>query len=92
MEVELSHKSIKRLADELAVLVAPRVATIVKKKLAEDPALQEWVSTAEAATILGITEKYLRQTKDRYPHIKNGDKAQGNLRFLRSGLLENYAH
>ena len=87
----MSHTSIKRLADELAVLVAPRVATIVKK-LAEDHALQEWVTTAEAATILGITEKYLRQTKDRYPHIKNGDKAQGNLRFLRSGLLENYAH
>lgn len=32
-----------------------------------------WVRTADAAKILGISENWLRVTKDRYPHIKNGE-------------------
>jgi hypothetical protein len=52
---------------------------------------EEWVRTDEAAQILGISETWLRQTKDRYPHIKNGSEKQGNLMFLRSGLIKGYA-
>lgn len=87
MEIELSYNSIRRLADELA----PRVAKIIKADLQKKEEQEEWVRTAEAAAILGISEKWLRTTKDRYPHIKNGDSKQGNIMFLRSGLIKSYA-
>ena len=91
MELELSPQSLNRLADQLSVMVASKVVPIIKAKLAEENRLQEWITTEEAAAILGITPKYLRETKDRYPYIKNGDKPQGCLRFLRSALVENFA-
>lgn len=87
MEVELSPKSIARLADALA----PRVAKIIRNEIAKPEDVQEWIDTNEAAAILGITPGTLRRQKSRYPHIKNGDNSQGNLRFLRSSLIETYA-
>ena len=87
MEIELSYQSIRRLADELA----PRVAKIIKADLKKKEEAEEWVRTADAAAILGVSEKWLRVTKDKYPHIKNGDNKQGNLMFLRSGLIKSYA-
>jgi hypothetical protein len=89
MEVELSPKSIARLADALA----PRVAKIIKNEVMKpmEDANQEWISTKEAALILGMTQGNLRRCKDKYPHIKNGDNDQGNLRFLRSALIESFA-
>lgn len=89
MEVELSPKSIARLADALA----PRVAKIIKNEVMKpmEDANQEWISTKEAALILGMTQGNLRRCKDKYPHIKNGDNGQGNLRFLRSALIESFA-
>lgn len=87
MEVELSPKSIKRLADALA----PRVAEIITGEMKKPKEEQEWLDTNDAAAVLGITPRWLRQRKDRFVHIKNGDKQQGNLRFLRSSLIENYA-
>lgn len=86
MEVELSPKSIQRLADALA----PRVAEIISGEIRKPEADTEWVDTNDAAAILGITPRWLRQTKDRFVHIKNGDNKQGNLRFLRSSLIESY--
>jgi len=87
MEIELSNESIKRLADALA----PRVAKIIKAELKKKEDAEEWVRTKEAAQILGITERWLRRTKDNYPHIKNGNNEQGNLMFLKSGLIKTYA-
>lgn len=87
MEIELSYNSIRRLADELA----PRVAKIIKADLKKKEEAEEWVRTSEAAAILGITEEWLRATKDKYPHIKNGGQKQGNLMFLRSGLIKSYS-
>lgn len=87
MEIELSATSINRLADALA----PRVAKIIKADMQRKEMADEWVRTDEAAKILGISETWLRATKDRYPHIKNGEKKQGNLMFLRSGLIKGYA-
>lgn len=89
MEVELSPKSIARLADALA----PRVAKIIRRDILKpvEDANQEWISTKEAALILGMTPGNLRRSKDKYPHIKNGSNDQGNLRFLRSALLESFA-
>ena len=87
MEVELSPKSIARLADALA----PRVAKIIRNEMQKPEDVQEWIDTNEAAAILGITPGTLRRQKRKYPHIKNGDNSQGNLRFLRSSLIETYA-
>lgn len=87
MEVELSQESIRRLALELA----PRVAKIIKLDLQKKEMMEEWVRTDEAAAILGISEQWLRATKNRYPHIKNGNNKQGNLMFLRSGLIKSYS-
>lgn len=87
MEIELSVNSIRRLADELA----PRVAKIIKADLQRKEDAEEWVRTADAARILGISENWLRVTKDRYPHIKNGENSQGNLMFLKSALIKSYA-
>ena len=91
MELELSPQSLNRLADQLSLMVASKVVPIIKAKLAEENRQQEWISTEEAASILGITPKHLRETKERYPYIKNGDNPQGCLRFLRSALMESYA-
>lgn len=88
MEIELSPKSIARLADALA----PRVAKIIKNEMMkQEPVDDEWVSTKVAASILGISQDRMRKIKGKYPHIKNGDKDQGNLRFKRSSLVEHYA-
>lgn len=50
----------------------------------------EYVDTKEAARILKISAAYLRQVKDRYPHIKEGDKQQGRILFLRDALLNEW--
>ena len=87
MEIELSYDSIRRLADELA----PRVAKIIRNEIRKPEEVQEWIDTNEAAAMLGISPTTLRRKKDNYPHIKNGDNRQGNLRFLKSSLIEKYA-
>lgn len=85
MELELSPKSIARLADALA----PRVAKIIRSEI-KPKEEEQWLDTNDAAAILGITPGCLRKNKDRYPHIKNGGNKQGNLRFLRSSLIESF--
>ena len=87
MELELSPKSIARLADALA----PRVAKIIKADLKKKEDAEEWVRTADAAAILGVSESWLRRTKNKYPHTKGGDNQQGNLLFLKSALIKSYS-
>lgn len=53
---------------------------------------QHWVTTAEAAKILGITPKYLRSIKDQFPHVKTGSSEQGRLLFLKEALLKCYVN
>lgn len=49
----------------------------------------EYVTTKEAARILGLTETYFRTIKDRFPHRK-GEGPTGRLLFLKSALLPTY--
>lgn len=49
-----------------------------------------WVTTKEAAHILGITESHMRRIKNSFPHKKRGDQQQGQLMFLKSKLYECY--
>lgn len=83
MQIELAQRDIDRIAH--------RVALILLNKLQGDTiGSEEWVSTREAARILGVSENWLRQTKDRYPHVKGGGSKQSQLRFLRSGLIKSF--
>ena len=80
MEIDLSQKTIDMLADAVAMRLRKGQQTIRK-------GTKEYVRTAEAAKILGVTPNYLRQVKDRYPHKKTSDSKQGTLLFERDGLI-----
>lgn len=77
MEIDLSQKTIDMLADAVAM----------RLRKTERKGKKEYVRTAEAARILGVTPNYLRQVKDRYPHKKTADTKQGTLLFERDGLI-----
>jgi hypothetical protein len=49
------------------------------------------VTVKEAARILNISESHMRRIKDNFPHIKNGNNAQGHVLFVRESLLKTYA-
>ena len=76
MIIELSQQTVD--------MVAKRVVDLLK----ETPSKEEYICTSEAAKILGISETWLRATKDKYPHKKRGDKQQGKLMFLKSALIK----
>ena len=75
MTIELGQKTINQLADALM------------QRLQERQQVTEYVRTSEAARILGVSEAYLRQIKDRYPHKKASINQQGALLFRRDALL-----
>ena len=72
----------------LAALVADQV--VKKLKGMPNQSEPEFVDTEEAARILGFSTNYLRQVKDRYPHIKAGDQKQGRIMFRRDALLNEF--
>lgn len=78
----------KQELSELATMVAEEV---VKKLKGVGPLPEpEYVDTEEAARLLGMKPNYLRQVKDRYPHIKAGDSKQGRIMFRRDSLFNQY--
>lgn len=83
MQIELTQRDIDRIAQRTALIVMSRLQ-------GQTIGSEEWVSTSEAARILGISETWLRKTKDNYPHVKGGDSKQSTLRFLRSGLIKGF--
>ncbi len=72
----------------LADLVAEQV--IKKLKGAENLTETEYVDTKEAARILGVSDNYLRQVKDKFPHMKAGNRKQGRILFKRDTLLRDF--
>jgi hypothetical protein len=74
--------------------LADKVADLVVKKLKSVRNLSEteYVDTEEAARILGVSANYLRQVKDRYPHLKAGDRKQGRIMFKRDALLNEFKY
>ena len=65
------------------------IATKVTELLLQANAGKQYVTTKEAAQILGVTEQTVRRNKDNYKHTKAGDHEQGRLLFLRSSLVTN---
>lgn len=72
----------------LAELVADQV--IKKLRGSENLAETEYVDTKEAARILGVSDNYMRQVKNKYPHMKAGDRKQGRILFKRDTLLRDF--
>ena len=71
--------------------VSKKVALLVGKKLKEEAKKEpELVTTEEAARILHITPDRLRHTKEKYPHVKQGENKQGKLLFVRDALVQTY--
>lgn len=89
--VELSDKSIKRIAEALAtVMGCPMERAGSEAEQDDGPLPHDLLSTKEAAALLGISPSRVRAIKDRLPHIKVGDNQRGRLLFRREGLLEAY--
>lgn len=84
--MEMTQKERSELIKDIASAVIRMLDA--KKKINKEE--EEWVTTKEAAQILGISVRYLTQIKDRFPHTKQGEYDAGHLRFLKSGLMENY--
>ena len=77
--------------EEISVIAAMVADQVVKKlKGVGNLAETEYVDTEEAARILGVSANYLRQVKDRYPHMKAGDRKQGRILFKRDALLNEF--
>ena len=61
-----------------------------KKDKVEIPDPSKMCSVKEAANLLGIGEDQMRRIKDRFPHVKVGEKQQGRILFEREALLKCY--
>lgn len=77
--------------EEISMFAAMVADQVVKKlKGVRNLSEAEYVDANEAARILGVSANYLRQVKDRYPHIKAGDRKQGRIMFKRDALLSEF--
>ena len=74
--------------DQIAAATARKLYKLMKE---DELPPTEYVTVKEAARMIGISENHMRKLKDQFPHIKNGDKQQGRVLFLREGLIRNYA-
>lgn len=84
MDIFLSQKQID--------MIAAKTATIVLRKMKEDSEPPtEYCDVKEAARILGISQNRMRNIKDKFPYIKNGDNQQGRILFVRDALIREYA-
>lgn len=86
--MEITKKERTQLINDIANAVIRKLAN--KKQLTAIEEQDEWLTTKEAADLLHVSDRYLRTIKDRFPHTKSGENGQGNLRFLKKGLLNNY--
>ena len=75
---------------ELVALIAKTTTKMVVTQLRSMRELSdtEMVDTREAARILGVSPAYLRQVKDKFPHVKTGNSQQGRILFRRDDLIK----
>lgn len=74
----------------MEVDLSPETIKLIKKLVREEFCraindIDDWITTEEAARILGISPRYLRRIKDRYPYRQETRK--GKILFKRSSLL-----
>ena len=70
-------------------LLAKEVVKEMRRTEKEQPQ-PELISCKDAATLIGVSEDYVRKIKDRLPHVKQGSNNQGRLLFIKEGLMEAY--
>ena len=70
-------------------LLAKEVVKEMRKVEEQDPE-PDLISVKAAAMELNLSEDYVRKIKDRLPHVKQGNKKQGRILFVREGLKEAY--
>ena len=75
--------------DILAELLSDKVADEVLKRLGKMPvdAQDEMVDSKEAARMIGVSPAYIRQLKDRIPHVKAGQHKQGRILFRKADVI-----
>lgn len=75
--------------DILAELLSDKVADKVLKRLGKMPvdAQDEMVDSKEAARMIGVSPAYIRQLKDRIPHVKAGQHKQGRIFFRKADVI-----
>lgn len=75
--------------DILAELLSEKVADKVLKRLGKVPvdAQDEMVDSKEAARMIGVSPAYIRQLKDRIPHVKAGQHKQGRILFRKADVI-----
>ncbi len=75
--------------DILAELLSDKVADKVLKRLGKVPvdAQDEMVDSKEAARMIGVSPAYIRQLKDRIPHVKAGQHKQGRILFRKADVI-----
>ena len=77
MKTTLDKATIRAIAEEVV-------------KVMDEHKQPEFVTTEEAAKMLGITASWLRHTKHKYPHIKKGDGSKGRLLFSKDDLVKSW--
>lgn len=75
--------------DILAELLSDKVADKVLKRLGKMPVdvQDEMVDSKEAARMIGVSPAYIRQLKDRIPHVKAGQHKQGRILFRKADVI-----
>lgn len=73
----------------LAELISDKVADKVMKRLGKTTidAQDEMVDSKEAAKMIGVCPAYMRQLKDRIPHVKVGQHKQGRILFKKADVI-----
>ena len=79
------NEKMLQVADLIAEKAAMKVINYLEGK---KETKKEYLDVHEAAAFLGYTVTYMRQVKNRFPHIKVGENKQGRLMFNRAALEE----
>ena len=84
----MKQLEIKRLIETTVEVTVEKLLN--RKELEVARTQEEWLTTSEAAKMIGISPYRLRMLKDKFEHQKSGDAQSGRLLFKKSSLLESY--
>lgn len=84
--MKMKKDELNEIVERIANRVIDKVLNAIGKS-AEEP---EYITSAQAARILGISDSYLRVIKDRFTTKKIGNNRQGRVLFRKDTLLKEY--
>ncbi len=78
----------KQEINTLAEILSEKVADKVMNRISGiSTAPDEMVDSKEAAKMIGVCPAYMRQIKDRIPHVKVGQHKQGRILFRKADII-----